>query len=178
MRPASKVGQERPPGEPSSEDENKDEEMDEETSEQMTEGMVQEESGTPGPPGSSTDAPPTAARGVRKDAHSGKSGRRRGKSGIDKEIRELQGSATRVCIPKGSFCRLVKEMSQMFQDDEPFRFTTDALLLIQSATEEYLTYLFADSYLCTVHRKRLTLQPEDLRLVRRLRAPHCWQLPA
>ena len=52
----------------------------------------------------------------------------------------------------------------------------EALLLLQDATEEY-TWLLADAYLATQHRKRVTLNADDVRLVRCLRSPHCWAEP-
>ncbi|KAM0786545.1 hypothetical protein ACM66B_002002 [Microbotryomycetes sp. NB124-2] len=37
------------------------------------------------------------------------------------------------------------------------------------ASEHYLVELFEDSLLCTLHAKRITLQPKDMALARRLR---------
>ncbi|CAE7423025.1 HHT1 [Symbiodinium sp. CCMP2456] len=93
--------------------------------------------------------------------------------GVDREIYRLQQSHNYLSIPKAAFARVVKDIQSSFAE-EPLRFSTEALELLQAATEEYLMYLFADGYLATAHRRRVTLSSEDVRLVRRLRQPHCW----
>lgn len=96
-----------------------------------------------------------------------------GRRGMEREIFRLQQEHHFLSIPKLSFGRLVKEIQSSFAS-EPLRFSSEALELLQMATEEYLMYLFADGYLATAHRRRVTLSSEDVRLVRRLRQPHCW----
>ncbi|CAE7944636.1 HHT1 [Symbiodinium sp. KB8] len=88
--------------------------------------------------------------------------------GVDREIYRLQQSHNYLSIPKAAFARVVKDIQSSFAE-EPLRFSTEALELLQAATEEYLMYLFADGYLATAHRRRVTLSSEDVRLVRRLR---------
>ncbi|KAI1717329.1 core histone h2A/H2B/H3/H4 domain-containing protein [Ditylenchus destructor] len=44
-----------------------------------------------------------------------------------------------------------------------------ALLCMQEASEIYLTALFEDSYLASLHAKRSTLMIQDIHLARRLR---------
>jgi len=78
-----------------------------------------------------------------------------------------------LAFSKVAFTRVIKDIQSQFLP-EPYRWTPEALFLFQTAAEEYLMYLYADAYLATHHRKRVTLSPEDLRLVRRLRQPHCW----
>ncbi|CAJ1447665.1 unnamed protein product [Effrenium voratum] len=95
---------------------------------------------------------------------------------LEREILKLQRDHNYLSIPKAAFARLVKEIQSSFAE-EPLRFSSEALELLQAATEEYLMYLFADGYLATAHRRRVTLSSEDVRLVRRLRQPHCWGEP-
>ena len=38
-----------------------------------------------------------------------------------------------------------------------------ALMALQEATEAFLITLFEDSYLCSIHAKRVTLMPKDMR---------------
>ena len=83
-----------------------------------------------------------------------------------REIRRYQKSVE-LLIPKLPFQRLVREIAQDFKPD--LRFQASALLALQEAAEAYLTGLFEDGMLAVVHAKRVTLQPWDLKLVRRIR---------
>jgi histone H3 len=49
------------------------------------------------------------------------------------------------------------------------RFQSTAIQALQEAAEDYLIYLFEDAQFCTVHGKRITIQPQDIRLARRIR---------
>lgn len=49
------------------------------------------------------------------------------------------------------------------------RITSQALECLQESSEMYVTQLFEDSYLLTMHRARVTLHPKDLRLANYLR---------
>ena len=126
--------------------------------------------------GSPAGAEPTsslgAKRGVRKDREPERDVTRMRQS-ADREIAKMQQDHNFLSIPKTAFCRLVMEIQSSFAK-EKMRFSSEALELLQMATEEYLMYLFADGYLATAHRRRVTLSSEDVRLVRRLRQPHCW----
>lgn len=64
---------------------------------------------------------------------------------------------------------LVRETLQLFKND--FRMQSSTLECLQEAAENYITQLFEDSYLCCLHRQRLTLNDKDLRLVLILRGP-------
>ncbi|XP_070600119.1 histone H3-like centromeric protein A [Erythrolamprus reginae] len=44
-----------------------------------------------------------------------------------------------------------------------------ALLALQEACEVFLVHLMEDSYMCTLHAKRVTLHPRDIQLARRIR---------
>lgn len=50
-----------------------------------------------------------------------------------------------------------------------WRWNAEALHAIQCAAEAFLQGLFEDAYLCTLHSKRVTLLPRDIRLARQLR---------
>ncbi|XP_065044913.1 histone H3-like 3 isoform X5 [Musa acuminata AAA Group] len=54
------------------------------------------------------------------------------------------------------------------------RWTPEALIAIQEATETYIQGLFEDAYLCTIHAKRVTLQQKDLQLARRICGRRHW----
>ena len=56
--------------------------------------------------------------------------------------------------------------------EEQLRWTTVALQVLQIAAEDYMVGLFEDSYLCTLHSKRVTLMAKDMMLARRSRGLH------
>ncbi|EPR62151.1 histone H3 centromeric CENH3 [Toxoplasma gondii TgCatPRC2] len=87
-----------------------------------------------------------------------------------REIKRLRES-TDLLIPRMPFLRLVHEVAQDCTPPyaSPYRFTADALMALQCASEAYLTGLMEDSYLCAMHAKRVTLMPKDLHLAQRLR---------
>jgi histone H3 len=78
-----------------------------------------------------------------------------------REIRTLQ-LQTNLLIPKLPFSRLVREIAYDYQSD--IRFTKSGMEALQVATEDYLTTLFEDSMLCTIHAKRVTLMVHYLHL--------------
>mmetsp|Transcript_13903 Transcript_13903/g.40928 ORF Transcript_13903/g.40928 Transcript_13903/m.40928 type:complete len:124 (-) Transcript_13903:152-523(-) len=82
-----------------------------------------------------------------------------------KEIRAYQRS-TEHLIRKLPFQRLCREIAQDFG---PYRFQSSALLALQEACEAYIVGLFEDANLCTIHAKRVTIMPMDMRLARRIR---------
>ncbi|KZT50934.1 hypothetical protein CALCODRAFT_443848, partial [Calocera cornea HHB12733] len=83
-----------------------------------------------------------------------------------REIRRYQKS-TELLIRKMPFQRLVREIAQEFKTD--LRFQSSAVMALQEAAEEYLVGLFEDTNLCAIHAKRVTIQPKDLLLARRIR---------
>jgi len=86
-----------------------------------------------------------------------------------REIRKYQKS-TGLLMQKLPFSRVVREIAQdMVTVNNNVRWQSTALLALQEATEAYLVHLFEDSYLCTVHAKRVTLMQKDLQLARRIR---------
>ena len=84
-----------------------------------------------------------------------------------REIKKYQTS-TDLLIPKLAFQRLVKEL---IQDECRERATpmkkiqSPALLALQCACEDYITELFSISQRAAVHGKRITVTPDDVRLV-------------
>lgn len=86
-----------------------------------------------------------------------------------REIRKYQKS-TDLLIRKLPFARLVREIGNQVAP-EPFRWTAEALLALQEATEDFMVHLFEDCNLCAIHAKRVTIMPKDLQLARRIRGP-------
>ncbi|KAK5309113.1 histone H3.1 [Exophiala xenobiotica] len=82
-----------------------------------------------------------------------------------REIRRYQRT-TDLLIRKLPFQRLVREIAQGFRSD--LRFQSSAIGALQEATEAYLCSFFEDTNLCAIHAKRVTIQPKDLQLARRL----------
>ncbi|KAI0261735.1 histone-fold-containing protein, partial [Gloeopeniophorella convolvens] len=83
-----------------------------------------------------------------------------------REIRRYQKS-TDLLIRKLPFQRLVREIAQDFKTD--LRFQSSAVLAMQEAAEAFLVSLFEDTNTAAIHAKRVTIQPKDLVLARRLR---------
>ena len=88
-----------------------------------------------------------------------------------KEIRHYQRS-TNLLIRKAPFARLVREILLLRHPaGMEFRWQKAAIECLQEASEAYLVHLLSDAYLCSVHARRVTLMPRDVRLIRRLRQP-------
>lgn len=83
-----------------------------------------------------------------------------------REIRKYQKS-TELLIRKVPFQRVVREIAQDFKSD--LRFQSTAIMALQEAAESYLTGLFEDTNLSAIHGGRVTIQPRDLQLARRIR---------
>jgi len=84
------------------------------------------------------------------------------------DIRKLQNT-TDMLIPKTRFHRLVREITQSYTSDEPYKYQVAALTALQEAAEAYLVYLFEDTNLCCIHARRVTIMPRDIQLARRIR---------
>jgi len=54
---------------------------------------------------------------------------------------------------------------------EPFRWTSNAMLAVQEATEDFFVHLFQDCMLCAIHANRVTIKQKDMQLARRIRGP-------
>lgn len=83
-----------------------------------------------------------------------------------REIRKYQRS-TEFLIRRLPFQRLVREFAQDAKTD--FRFQAAALEALQEAAEAYLVGVFEDTNWCAIHAKRVTIQPKDMLLAKRLR---------
>jgi histone H3 len=83
-----------------------------------------------------------------------------------REIRRYQRS-TDLLLRKLPFQRLVREITQEFHVD--LKFQSTALLALQEAAEAYLVGLFEDTNVCALHARRVTIQPKDMQLARRIR---------
>ncbi|KAJ9080917.1 histone H3.1 [Entomophthora muscae] len=83
-----------------------------------------------------------------------------------REIRRYQKS-TELLIRKLPFQRLVREIAQDYKTD--LRFQASAIAALQESAEAYLVGLFEDTNLAAIHAKRVTIQPKDILLARRLR---------
>lgn len=86
------------------------------------------------------------------------------------EIRKMQRNTDPI-IPKASFGRLVKEILQDLARDyrvQGFRIQLSALMALREAAENYVVGLFSDANLVAIHAKRVTVQPKDMQLVRRV----------
>jgi len=82
------------------------------------------------------------------------------------EIRKYQKS-TDLLLSKAAFTRLVREIAQMFKFD--LRWQATAIDALQCAAEALLVQLFEDANLCAIHARRVTIQPRDIQLARRIR---------
>ena len=83
-----------------------------------------------------------------------------------REIWKYQKS-TDLLIRKLPFQCLVHEILQGL--GVGFRVTPAMVMALQEAAEVYLVQLLEDSNLCAIHAKRITIQPKDIQLARRIR---------
>ena len=83
-----------------------------------------------------------------------------------RQIRKYQKS-TDLLIQKIPFRRLVRELA--LDIDNQKRFQGSALRAIQEAAEAYIVSLLEEANLCAIYAKRITIQPKDLQLAKRLR---------
>eukprot|EP00403_Amphidinium_massartii_P027448 CAMPEP_0178403390 /NCGR_PEP_ID=MMETSP0689_2-20121128/17342_1 /TAXON_ID=160604 /ORGANISM="Amphidinium massartii, Strain CS-259" /LENGTH=280 /DNA_ID=CAMNT_0020024339 /DNA_START=38 /DNA_END=880 /DNA_ORIENTATION=- len=83
-----------------------------------------------------------------------------------REIRHYQES-TELLFPKVAFQRLVRQIVKKLG---PYRFEVQALVALQEAGEDFLTGLFEDASLMTLHANRVTVMLRDLKLAQRMRS--------
>ncbi|POW14257.1 hypothetical protein PSTT_03100 [Puccinia striiformis] len=69
--------------------------------------------------------------------------------------------------PNCSSENYLREIAQDFKTD--LRFQSSAVMALQESAEAYLVGLFEDTNLAAIHAKRVTIQPKDIQLARRLR---------
>jgi histone H3 len=82
-----------------------------------------------------------------------------------REIKRYQKS-TEMVLPKAPFRRLVRFIAGGFGD---YRFQTSAISSLQEASEAYLVGLFEDAQACAIHAGRVTIDPRDFALSKRIR---------
>jgi histone H3/H4 len=85
-----------------------------------------------------------------------------------KEIRKYQGS-TALLIPKKPFQALVREITYTVTGTPDLRYQGLALTALHEASEYFLVGLFEDSYLLSLHARRVTLMDRDMQLALRIR---------
>lgn len=83
-----------------------------------------------------------------------------------RDIKKYQ-KGTDLLLRKLPFQRIVREIAMTGKDG--LRFQASAVLAMQEATEAHLVNLFADTCLCAIHGRRVTIMPKDIQLARRLR---------
>ena len=78
------------------------------------------------------------------------------------EIRQYQ-STTKLLIKKAPFARLVREIClDVCARGVEIRWQSNAILIVQEASEHYFVRLFEDTNLCAIHAKRVTIKPKDI----------------
>ena len=87
-----------------------------------------------------------------------------------KEIRFYQKS-TNFLVSKSPFTRMVRDITRNIarnaNTDIP-RFTAQSLEILQEVFEAHLTTLMETSYLASRHAKRVTLYPNDIKLINKV----------
>ncbi|KAM0864242.1 hypothetical protein ACQ4PT_044047 [Festuca glaucescens] len=83
-----------------------------------------------------------------------------------REIRKYQRS-TGLLLPFAPFVRLVKKITGSLKTDVN-RWTPEALVQLQAATEYQLVDLFGEANLCAIHAKRVTIMQKDMELARHI----------
>ena len=58
----------------------------------------------------------------------------------------------------------------------PLRWQAKAISALHFAAEDYLTSLLEDANLLAIHARRITLQPRDIQLARRIRGDVNWDI--
>ena len=91
-----------------------------------------------------------------------------------REIRRFQ-KTTELLIRKAPFQRVVRQIALKIKKD--VRFQSTAILALQEASEAYMVGMFEDTNLAALHAKRVTIQPRDMALARRLRGDPALQEP-
>ena len=77
-------------------------------------------------------------------------------------------ASTDLLLRKLPFQHLVREITQTNLQKHEIRFQSTALLAMQEAAEYNLVRMFEESYLLTIHAKRVTLKCRDIQLRNRL----------
>ncbi|KAK1348040.1 histone H2A/H2B/H3/H4-like centromeric protein [Hamiltosporidium tvaerminnensis] len=97
--------------------------------------------------------------------------RSRPQSHVLKEIKYYQETSN-LLMSRLPFTRLVRQTLfnlKSKQQNIVTRFTKTAIHALQESFEAYVVSLFESAYSCTIHAKRVTLYPSDVRLARKLK---------
>ncbi|XP_077139496.1 histone H3-like centromeric protein A [Ranitomeya variabilis] len=84
------------------------------------------------------------------------------------EIRKYQMS-TELLLRRAPFARLVREVCMEYSRGVPYAWQSTAIMALQESAEAFLVRLLEDSYLCSLHAKRVTLYAKDIQLARKIR---------
>ena len=84
-----------------------------------------------------------------------------------REIRHYQKLPGCFAFPRASFRMLIREIGQDFKTG--LRFSSSAFTVLQIATEAYIVGIFQDAQISAIHARRVTIQPKDIQIARRLR---------
>ena len=102
-----------------------------------------------------------------------------------REIRNAQRSSTSgdhftTIIPKSTFMRIVREIvnkeANLRRLPTSYRMEKAALAALHEALEIYIHLLYTDAYLCTIHGKRITMNPNDMKLASLLKEGANWRI--
>lgn len=86
-----------------------------------------------------------------------------------REIKYYQ-KTTDLLLRSLPFERLVRELGEGLNiRAESYRWNLAAIKVLQFATEAFLVALLEDTNKAAIHAKRITIRPEDMRLVRSIR---------
>ncbi|CAL8138784.1 unnamed protein product [Orchesella dallaii] len=108
------------------------------------------------------------ARNSLEETRVGGSSSKKGRGWLSiQQIRRYQRS-TELLIPRLSFQRLVRQVTQDSLDKK-LKFKAAALEALQEAAEYHIVSLFEDTNLLAIHSKRITIMPKDIHLARRIR---------
>jgi histone H3/H4 len=83
---------------------------------------------------------------------------------------QIAQRTTHLLVPKLPFSRVVRDIvKKETTGNHQLRMATEALKVLQIATEAYIIGLIEDTNRCTIHAKRSTMMPKDLELARIIR---------
>lgn len=89
------------------------------------------------------------------------------------EIHNLRRS-TQLLIPRAPFQRIVREIVQQINAHAQLSIEKEAFEALQESVEMYLVQIFEDARLAAEHRRRITVDVKDVRLVQHIqRAGSC-----
>jgi len=96
--------------------------------------------------------------------------KRRAKPGTAalRSIKYYQNQSQCLVIPQAIWSRLVREISNDYFI-QATSFTKGSLKLLQFAAESYLIEIYENANLCAIHSGRVTINPRDIQLARRIR---------